>query len=265
MAPNGQKGEGLDAAKVNGLLANVDSRLMGGLHGEFYEEGSKLGDGHRHEQLATLFELKEQLTTIQSEMQKKVQHAVDEEDKNSKGAGKANGNMIKTIKSIVEQEMADKLRTLSIENERLRERAKKAEEMSEMHAAKIKTLEQKIKKVWPDDKGQSTGGGSLGLRVATLESRMVMMNEREEALESGAAQRAWNLDDRVRDLEHRDATASMKAAETARKGRSEYQSHAARLHKLEANDIDKETRLEEINIWKEGHIQDYEHLRQWTR
>jgi hypothetical protein len=149
-----------DLSKLNDVAANLDSRLMGGLHEEFCEEGSKFGDKNRHEQLATLFELKQQITSIQTEMQKK-QRAEEDEDKNSKGLGKTNKNLIKTIRSVVEQEMSDKLRTLSIENERLRESLKKTQDLCEAFEGRVKGLEAKLKKFEQQEKAVKVAEGKF--------------------------------------------------------------------------------------------------------
>lgn len=64
-APHQQK-SALDISKVNDLMENVDNRLAGGLHGKFYEEGSKLDEKHRHGQLQAMFNLRKELLTPRS-------------------------------------------------------------------------------------------------------------------------------------------------------------------------------------------------------
>jgi hypothetical protein len=174
-----------DLSKLNDLAANLDSRLMGGLHGEFYEEGSKLGDKNRHEQLATLFELKKHISSIQAEMQKQ-QRPEDEERKNSKAPVKGNANLVSTIKSVIDQEMAGKLRDFEIKFDRLSERCKKAEDSNAALAAKNHALEQEMKKLKQQSKTEKITDGKFN----TLQNQMTRLEQnhvtegRMQALES---------------------------------------------------------------------------------
>ena len=138
------KEAGLDASKVNDLLANVDNRLSGGLHGAFYEAGSKLESSTRHGQLEALFELKAQLSEVQGGLAKQAQRAEAENDKQTKGPGKPSGSMISTVKTIIEQQMADRLRDITIRLDRVKDTARKDREAI---ATQIKGLESKVKKL----------------------------------------------------------------------------------------------------------------------
>ena len=235
MAPSSFKGEGINASNINNLLANVDSRLKGGLHGQFYEEGSKLGDSHRHEQLATLFELKEQLSTIQSEMQKKTHQAEDEDSQNSKGPVKVNANLIKTIKTVVQQEMADKLRSLSIENERLRESAKKANELGEAQEAKVKTLEAKVKKLELQEKVK-TGEA----RIKALEGKVTQLNEHKEKT-------VETLDEH-----ERQSNRNVKAYDAA-------------ITELQTGELNLDERLQDLETWQSEHVSLHDVLSRWLK
>ena len=137
-----------DLSELKNLAANLDERLKGGLHGEFFEEGSRLGDKHGREQLETLFELKAKIEAFLAGMQKQ-QRTEDDEDKNGKGFGKLNKNSIKAIKSVVEQEISDPLRTLSIEIQRLRDDVKAANARTEASEAKNRALEARAKNSKP--------------------------------------------------------------------------------------------------------------------
>lgn len=137
----------LDISKANDLLANVDNRLSGGLHGAFFETGSRLETNTRHGQLEALFELKTQLSEVQAGLAKQAQRTEAENDRQSRGPGKPSAHMISTIKTIVEQQMSDKLRDLSIENERLKETVKKSNDMCAALGREVQVLEIKVKKL----------------------------------------------------------------------------------------------------------------------
>lgn len=132
--------DGLDPAKVNDLLENVNKRLAGGLHGSFFEHGSRLEETARHSQLETLFEVKSLLSDNLAMMQKQTHKSEGEGEIQSKAVSKGNTNLIATIKNVVQQQLADKLRDLVITNQRLEERLAKAE-------AANKALEMKVNNV----------------------------------------------------------------------------------------------------------------------
>ena len=156
----------LDISKVNDLLANVDNRLSGGLHGAFYETGSRLESNTRHGQLEALFDLKSQLSDVQASLAKQAQRSeAAENEKQAKGAGKPSSNMIGTIKNVVEQQMSDKLRDLTIRLDRLKESAKKDREA---HANQVKAMEAKLKKLEQQDKTEK----SYDAKIKVLEKKM---------------------------------------------------------------------------------------------
>ena len=239
----------LDLSKVNDLIANVDNRLSGGLHGAFYEEGSRLESSTRHGQLGTLFELRSQLSDVQASLEKQAQRAEAESDKQSKGAVKMNNNLISTIKSIVEQQMAEKIRSLSIENERLRESGKKASDLCDAHENKIKALEVKIKKLEQHDKAEKV----TEAKFKTLEGKMASLESKSstKAEMSSLRQQMSSLQQQT-PLESKLATQgelnSLKQEVQRIKTiyNNSRSAHRERLDALEASDIDKDQKLKEL-------------------
>lgn len=143
---NPSKSASLDASKVNDLLENVDKCLAGGLHGEFFETGSRLDDKNRHGQLEMMFNLQNVLTEVKAQLEKQSRQAEAEQSKANKGAPQANKNVITTIKTVVQQELSDKLRDLSVRNDRLQSDLKQANGKMEALEIKVRTLETQLKK-----------------------------------------------------------------------------------------------------------------------
>lgn len=161
-----QKGV-VDASKLNELMTNLDKRLAGGLHGEYFEKGSRLDDKHRHGQLETVFGLRKELSEIKTQMEKQAE---SEQTKPGKGAPPGNKNMIATIKNVVQQELSEKLRDLSVRNERLEANVKKSEGRNDTLESKVKTLESKLKNA--EQRNQNLQEKFSNSYVKVLETRM---------------------------------------------------------------------------------------------
>jgi hypothetical protein len=214
----------LDISKVNDLLANVDNRLSGGLHGVFYESGSRLDSSTRHGQLEALFELKSQLSDVQASLSKQAQRSeIADNDKQAKGAGKPSGNMISTIKNVVQQEMSDKLRDLTIRLDRLKESVKKD---CEAHLNQVKALEAKVKKLEQQDKTEK----AYYAKIKVLEKKLKQLEENQPTT---AAQAKHNL--QINNAVTGFNKARLDAFEDCKNA------HAARIHQLE--------------LWKAAHVQ----------
>ena len=137
----------IDASKLNALMESVDQRLAGGLHGDYFEKGSKLDDKHRNGQLETVFGLRKELSEIKTQLEKQNQQADNENVKPGKGAAApSNKSMIATIKTVVQQELSEKIRDLSVHTERLRADVMGVKSAKEASDKKVKTLETKLKK-----------------------------------------------------------------------------------------------------------------------
>lgn len=142
-----QQSEGqINIDKVNELVESLLRRLKGGLHGEFYEEGSKLGNNKRLEQLPVLFELVNALNALKRREEVQVDASESVTNSKNKKATPPNTNMIATIKDVVQGELSGVTRDLSIANERLSERLDKAEGAKEGMQKQMKALESKVKK-----------------------------------------------------------------------------------------------------------------------
>ena len=221
--PKQGKEASLDICKVNDLLANIDNRLSGGLHGAFYETGSKLESSTRHGQLEALFELKTQLSDVQAGLAKQAQRAEAENDKQTKGAAKPSSSMISTVKTIVEQQMADRLRDLTIRLDRVKETAKKDREAS---GALTKALEVKVKKLEQHDKTDK----AYEAKIRVLEKKVKQLDEDKPSVAAQAKQNV-QINGAVTGFNK----ARLDALEDCKNA------HAARLHQLET--------------WKQTHAQ----------
>ena len=202
--------EGGNTAKIDSLIANLDSRLIGGRGGEWCVEGSRLTDDKHHTQLKLVFELKEALMAEKKHREQEAHRIAAADEKQAKPAGKANANIVETIKNVVEQQLTDKLRDLNIQNGRLQEDLKKAQ-------SKIDDLETASSN---DNKAKKAILGPKGLdaRVTALENTT-----------TGQSTSIQGLENRVRSVE-----ATSTALQTD-------------LDELE-NDFDElETNVEQIN------------------
>jgi hypothetical protein len=224
LGPKPNKEPALDISKVNDLLANVDNRLSGGLHGAFYESGSRLDSNTRHGQLEALFELKSQLSDVQASLAKQAQRSESaDNDKQAKGPGKPSGNMISTIKNVVQQEMSNKLRDLTIRLDRVKDSVKKDREA---HANQVKGLEAKVRKLEQQDKTEK----SYDAKIKVLEKKLKQLEENQP---SAAAQARQNL--QINNAVTGFNKARLDALEDCKNA------HAARIHQLE--------------LWKAAHVQ----------
>ena len=180
-----------------------------------------------------MFEMKAQMDTILFEF-KKQQLAEEQEEKISIAPGKANANLMKTIKSVVEQEMSDKLRTLSIENERLREAVKKTNDLYGAQESKIKNLETKVKKLETQDKAE---------RIT--ESKFKALEQKV----AGLVDKWERLSDRVQQI--------VDVSEKRVKIISE------KWDKDQEINMRKDQRLQELETWKEEHNSFHGRVTQW--
>ena len=205
----------LDLSKVNDLLANVDNRLSGGLHGAFYESGSRLESNTRHGQLEALFDLKSQLSDVQASLAKQAQRAEAEEDKKTGGTGKPSGSMINTVKTIVQTQMSDKLRDITIRLDRIKDSIKKDRET---HDTQFKALEVKVKKLELQDKAEKGSDA----KMKALEKKVKQLEENNPT-PAAQAKQAQQLDNAVSGFNK----ARLDALEDCKTA------HAARIQKLE--------------------------------
>lgn len=157
----------VDASKLNDLMENLDKRLSGGLHGDYYEKGSKFEDKNRHGQLEAVFGLRKELSEIKAHFEKYNHQAGAEQNKIGKGPPQGSKNMIATIKTVVQQELSEKLRDLSVCNERLESSLKKANVRTDALETKNKTLEAKLKKA--DERIQRLQEKMSSARIESLE------------------------------------------------------------------------------------------------
>ncbi|KAK5128333.1 hypothetical protein LTR85_003001 [Meristemomyces frigidus] len=135
-----------DAGKLDDLIVNIDKRLAGGLHGEFFEEGSKMEGTKRHGQLEMMFGLRKELEVLRKQKEKESRAADAEADSKGRKSGLGNANIVATIKNVVQEQLSQPLRDLEIKNERLEHRSKQAEDLAEKQNNTTTALLTKSKK-----------------------------------------------------------------------------------------------------------------------
>ena len=191
---------------MNELIASLEKRLGGGLHGDLYEEGSRLDDRNRHGQLETVFALKKELSDMKTQMEKKANATGPSEDKGGKAPAKANTNLVATIKNVVQEQLSGQLRDLAVRIERLDAPIKKAEDQDQGLKNRVKALEAKLKKAEERNQRLTSRLESVEYQEPglVLEGRLGESEERNEELADGLER----AEDRIGEAEDR-----MKAAE----------------------------------------------------
>ncbi|KAK3703732.1 hypothetical protein LTR37_014310 [Vermiconidia calcicola] len=162
--------KGPDTAYIRDLIDNITSRLIGGRETEFCEQGSRLSDNKRDQQLPLLYELRDPLMEYEKYQKQEARRVAAEEEMQTKPVGKPNANMVQTIKTIVEQRLADKVRDMEIQRGRFEAELKKVQAGNEGQEKKIKNLESRLNK--SEDRNK------------VLESRLNKVDGRNQALES---------------------------------------------------------------------------------
>ena len=121
--------ERIDATKLNTLLGSLTDGLSRDAHGNFFVEGAKTGKDTRHGQLGDLFSLMSRLEGFKTTMDRYIAlHAPKEVVKTEKPVS-INQNMKAIVAELVEQQVANRLRDLSIGNERLGDRVAELEKL----------------------------------------------------------------------------------------------------------------------------------------
>lgn len=159
--------ERIDATKVNELVDALRSRLSRDVHGNFFVEGAKTGKDTRHGQLGDLFSLMSHLENFQGTMDRYIALHGPKEVVEVEKPVTLNKSMRAAMKSMIEEETSERLRSLTIRCERLEEETK---------AAKSKQL-------------QKAGGTSvkasskqpLSAEVAKLDSRVTTLAQTQAA------------------------------------------------------------------------------------
>ena len=141
----------VDFSKIDILAENLNGRIRGGF-GDLRIEGGK---SNHHVALKEVFDLNRNIVELKAAVEKQsTQHDPATEDaKQAKNVVKINNSLISTIKQIVQDEMKDKLRDLSTQNERLHDQlAKSVAQIQRLeydcteHERKIKGLQSELKK-----------------------------------------------------------------------------------------------------------------------
>ncbi|KAK3073623.1 hypothetical protein LTR53_004633 [Teratosphaeriaceae sp. CCFEE 6253] len=113
--------ERINATKLNSLLQSLTGRLSRDISGNFFVEGSKTGKDTRHGQLGDLFSLMSRLEGFKTTMDWYITlHAPKEVVKSEKQVS-INQNIKAVVAELVEQQVANRLRDLSIRCDRVEE------------------------------------------------------------------------------------------------------------------------------------------------
>lgn len=129
-----------DATKLNALVEHVRSRLSTDVYGNHFIQGTRLSNDRRHGDLGELFTLMNKLDSFKASMDTYIAlHAPKEVVKAEKPA-KLTENMTSVIRNVVEEQVGDRLRDLSIRCGRLEEELNSAN--AKMVAAQGKRAEE---------------------------------------------------------------------------------------------------------------------------
>ncbi|KAK5680322.1 hypothetical protein LTS10_007249 [Elasticomyces elasticus] len=120
----------IDATKLNDLFNTLTNRLSRDVQGNFFVEGAKTGKDTRHGQLGDLYSLRAQLDGFKTTMDKYIAlHAPKEKEAEEKPASmNMNKNQKAVIAEMVESQMKERFRDLSIRCERLEEDVSKVKD-----------------------------------------------------------------------------------------------------------------------------------------
>ncbi|KAK5697912.1 hypothetical protein LTR97_006871 [Elasticomyces elasticus] len=120
----------IDATKLNDLFNTLTNRLSRDVQGNFFVEGAKTGKDTRHGQLGDLYSLRAQLDGFKTTMDKYIAlHAPKEKEMDEKPASiNMNKNQKAAIAEMVESQVKERFRDLSIRCERLEEDVSKVKD-----------------------------------------------------------------------------------------------------------------------------------------
>ena len=133
--------EELNPLIAKDLLSDLKTRLGGGLHGSFFEAGTRLDDDKRHEQLPHLFKvvgLLERYIAIHEAKETIKEDSA--EGRPGRMAARPNNNMIATINSIVDAKLLEKTRDQNIKIERQTAEIDKVRAERDAFEVKVKKL-----------------------------------------------------------------------------------------------------------------------------
>ncbi|KAK3111643.1 hypothetical protein LTR53_012904 [Teratosphaeriaceae sp. CCFEE 6253] len=111
--------ERIDATKLNSLLESLTSRLSRDVNGNFFVEGSKTGKDTRYGQLGDLFSLMSRLEGFKTIMDKYITLHTPKEVVKPEKPVSINQNIKAVVAELVEQQVATRLRDLSVRCDRL--------------------------------------------------------------------------------------------------------------------------------------------------
>ncbi|KAK4902822.1 hypothetical protein LTR27_000761 [Elasticomyces elasticus] len=113
----------IDATKLNDLFHTLTNQLSRDVQGNFFVEGAKTGKDTRHGQLGDLYSLRAQLDGFETTMDKYIAlHAPKEKEVEEKPTSiNMNKNQKAAIAEMVESQVRERFRDLSIRCERLEE------------------------------------------------------------------------------------------------------------------------------------------------
>ncbi|KAK4956821.1 hypothetical protein LTR10_006349 [Elasticomyces elasticus] len=212
----------IDATKLNDLFNTLTNRLSRDVQGNFFVEGAKTGKDTRHGQLGDLYSLRAQLDGFKTTMDKYITlHAPKEKEAEEKPASiNVNKSQKAAIAEMVETQVKERFRDLSIRCERLEEDVSKVKErkggakagagvMKTQHDdcpanAAINKLTKRLDIVVKDQAVQEKQIGQvndrstgLGITVAALE----LWKKRKDAQQSNIVDDVSDIKDRLTSAE----------------------------------------------------------------
>ncbi|GIZ37461.1 hypothetical protein CKM354_000090600 [Cercospora kikuchii] len=141
--------DGLSLQKLDKLQSVVVDRLGGGGFGDWWVHGHKSSNDNRHLALEEVFALKRAIEDLNSTLtqQGRAPELLDKEIKaNSKAAVTMNTKTKETMRSLVAQEMEDKMRDINIKMERMESKQAILDKENNDLRETIKSLGVKVKK-----------------------------------------------------------------------------------------------------------------------
>lgn len=186
------RGDFVEPESAQRLIDNVNARLSGGLHGSFFESGSRLTEEKRKAQLPTLFKVVELLENIIKRQNANDAVHTDPEENGEKGqpakmSGKPGKDMRAYIETVVQQISEPKMRDMDIKIERFKDELKSrssggnkkmngdeefsaAKEFMAKQENRIKALERKL----AESKSESL---QLRVQINQISSKMQVQGE----------------------------------------------------------------------------------------
>jgi len=158
-----------DATELDSLLVEIRAKLSSDVFGNFRIEGARTTNDPRHAGLGIVIKLMDELEVMKTAMEKISLAPTPETITENKKPGKANNNVLSTIRNAVEQQLDGPIRDMRIEIDRLKLRDERREQdMNNLRAQLVKSanrggLEQ--------PKAAPTESSNVGRKIKAFEAK----------------------------------------------------------------------------------------------